>query len=82
MARQFRTRRSISGVTLVDVISILALFPILAVMSVPSFQNVTEAYMRRDGLREVERAAESAANRRQQTVYPSPDADNNLLTRD
>ena len=82
MARQFRTRRSASGVTLVDVISILAVFPILAAISVPSPENVTEAYMRRDGLREIERPAESAANRRQETVYPSPAADNNLLTKD
>ena len=56
MARQFRTRRS--GITLIDVISTLAVFAMLAVLSVPSFQNVTEAYMRRDGLRKVERAAD------------------------
>lgn len=80
MARQFRTRRS--GITLVDVISTLAVFPILAVLSVPSSPNVTDAYMRRDGLREVERAADSAANRYQETVDPSPAAGNNLLTKD
>lgn len=80
MARQFRTRRS--GITLVDVISTLAVFPILAVLSVPSSEHVTEAYMRRDGLREVERAADSAANRNQETVDPSPAAGNNLLTKD
>ena len=83
MARQFRTRRSASGrVTLVEVLSTLAVFPILAVLSVPSFQNVTEAYMRRDGLREVERAADSAASRCQETVDPGPASANNLLTKD
>lgn len=81
MARQFRNR-SASGVTLVDVISTIAVFPILAVVSVPSFQDVTEAYMRRDGLRQVERAADSGANRCQETANPSPAADTNLLTKD
>ena len=81
MVGQFR-RRSASGITLVDVISTLAVFPILAVLSVPSFQNVTEAYMRRDGLRDVERAADSAVSRCQETVDPSPAAANNLLTKD
>jgi len=82
VARQFRNPRSASGVTLVDVLSTIAVFPILAVVSVPSFQNVTDAYMRRDGLRQVERAADSVAKRCQETVYPSPAADNNLLTKD
>ena len=81
MVGQLR-RRSASGFTLVDVISTIAVFPILAVLSVPSFQNVTDAYMRRDGLREVERSAISAAQRCQETVYLSPAADNNLLTKD
>jgi Tfp pilus assembly protein PilE len=54
VARQFRNRRKASGVTRIEVISILAVFPILAVVSVPSPQNVTDAQMRREGLRKVE----------------------------
>ena len=81
MVGQLR-RRSASGFTLVDVICTIAVFPILAVLSVPSFQNVTDAYLRRDGLRQVQRAADSVAKRCQETVYPSPAADNNLLTKD
>ena len=121
MARQLR-RTSASGIALVDVISTLAVLPILAAVSVPSFQNVTEAYAHREGLRKVERqvqadrlksvgasqplvrfdcpvagqhgtveligtrsepaAADSAAKRCQETVYPSSAADNNLVTKD
>ena len=84
MARQ-RRRRSASGIALVDVISILAVFPILAALSVPSFPNVTAAYMRREALRNAERAskaADSAAKRSQETVHPSSAAGNNLLTKD
>jgi hypothetical protein len=54
VARQLRSRRKASGVALIDVISILAVFLILAVVSVPSTQNVTNAHLRRDGLRQVE----------------------------
>jgi hypothetical protein len=36
------------------VISAIAAFLILAVVSVPSFQNVTDAHLRREGLRQVE----------------------------
>ena len=85
MARQLCNGRSIWGVTLVDVIGTMAVFPILAVLSVPSFPNVTEAYRHREALRNVDRApkaADSAANRSQQAVHPSPAAGNNLLTKD
>ena len=83
MARQLR-RRSESGFTRVDVISAIAGIPILAVLSVPSFQNVTEASKHREALCQVKKpqAADSAANQCQATVHPSPAADNNLLTKD
>ena len=84
MARQLR-RRLESGFTRVDVISAIAVIPILAVLSVPSFQNVTEAYKHREALRRVKKlqAADSAANQCQETVHsPSPAAANNLLTKD
>ena len=83
MARQLR-RRSESGFTRVDVISAIAVIPILAVLSVPSFQNVTEAYKHRDALRQVKKlqAADSAAKQCQETAHPSPAAANNLLTKD
>ena len=83
MARHLR-RRSESGFTRVDVISAIAVIPILAVLSVPSFQNVTEAYKHREARRQVKKlqAADSAANQCQETVHPSPAADNNLLTKD
>ena len=54
MARQFRSRRTVSGITLADVISVIAVFLILAVVSVPSHPNVTDDHLRRDGLRQVE----------------------------
>jgi Tfp pilus assembly protein FimT len=121
VARQLR-RRSASGIALVDVISTLAVLPILAVVSVPSFQHVTEAYAHREALRKVEprlrgarlksvganqplvrfncpvagqhgtvdpirtlsepTADDSSAKRCQETVYPSPASDNNLMTKD
>lgn len=56
MARQLRNRRSVPGITLVDVIGTLAVFPILAALSVPSFPDVTDAFMRREGLVKVDRA--------------------------
>ena len=71
MARQFRNRRSVLGVTVVDVIGAIAVFPILAALSVPSFPNVTEAYRHREALRKVERAPKAADS-----------AGNNLLTKD
>ena len=62
----------------------MAVIPILAVLSVPSFQNVTEAYKHRDALRQVKKlqAADSAAKQCQETAHPSPAAANNLLTKD
>jgi len=75
-------RRSESGFTRV-VISALAVIAILAVLSVPSFQNVTEAYKHREALRQVKlQAADSATKQCQETAHPSPAADNNLLTKD
>ena len=71
MARQIRNRRAVSGVTLADVIGAIAVFPILAVLSVPSFPNVTEAYRQREALRKVERAPKTVDS-----------AGNNLLTKD
>jgi len=58
VARELRSRWTASGITLVDVISALAVFLILAVVSVPSFRNVTDAHLRRDGLRQVEQRIE------------------------
>jgi len=120
VARQLR-RTSASGIALVDVISTLAVLPILAAVSVPSFQNVAEAYAHREALRKVDRhlqgarlksvgtnqppvrfncpvagqhghveligtgsepTAADSAKRCQETVYPSPAADNNLVTKD
>ena len=92
MGRQFR-RPSASGFTLVDVICTIAVFPILAAVSVPAFQNVTEAYVQAEALREVERELQAAhlksvsANRPLQVRFNSPVAgqyrtvDNDSLTR-
>jgi Tfp pilus assembly major pilin PilA len=86
-------RRSASGFNLVDVIRTIAVVPILAAVSVPAFQNVTEAYAHVDALREVEGELKSArlksvsANRSLQVRFNSPAAgqyrtvDNNPLTR-
>jgi Tfp pilus assembly protein FimT len=106
----------------VDVICTIAVFTILAGVSVPVFNNVTEGYKLGQTIREVERelqaarlkavttnrplrvrfncpavgeyrtveligstsapaAGDGAANRCQETTYPSPAADNNPLTR-
>ena len=122
MARRPGNGRSASGFTLVDVICTVAVFAILASVSVPAFQNLTESYKLGQTLREVERelqsarlksvssnrplrvrfncpaagqyrtveligtlsvpvAADDAGNRCQESVYPSPAADNNPLTR-
>ena len=122
MASQLRDPRSASGFTLVDVICTIAVFAILAGVSVPAYQNLTESYKHGQTLREIERelqmarlksvssnrplrvrfncpaagqyrtveligtpsvpaAGDDAANRCQETVYPSPAADNNPLTR-
>jgi Tfp pilus assembly major pilin PilA len=54
--------RSESGFTRV-VISALAVIPILAVLSVPSFQNVTEAYKHREALRQVRNCRRPIARR-------------------
>ena len=67
-----------SGVTLADVIGTIAVFPILAALSVPAFQNVAEAYTHRDALREVERELVAArlksvgANQPLQVRFNSP----------
>jgi Tfp pilus assembly protein FimT len=107
---------------LIDMICVVAVFGVLAGISVPAFQNMTESYKLGQALREVERemqsarlksvssnrplrvrfncpvagqyrtveligtlsapaAADGAANRCQETTYPSPAADNNPLTR-
>ena len=122
VGRIFRLSSSATGFTLVDVLCTIAVFALLAGISVPAFQNVTEGYKFGQALREVERemqaarlksvtanrplrvrfdcpvagqyrtveligsltvpaAADSAANRCQETAYPSPAADNNPLTR-
>ena len=114
--------RSASGFTLIDVICTIAVFALLAGISVPAFQNVTEGFKLGQTVREVERelqaarlksvtsnrpmrvrfncpaagqyrmveligtpsvpaAADDAANRCQESTYPSPAADNNPLTR-
>jgi Tfp pilus assembly protein FimT len=113
---------STEGFTLIDVICTIAVFGLLAAISVPAFQNVTEGYKHGQALREVERELQTArlravganrpmrvrfncpaagqyrmveligstsapapeddaANRCQETAYPSPAADNNPLTR-
>ena len=105
-----------------DVICTIAVFTILAGVSVPVFNNVTEGYKLGQTIRDVERelqgarlkavtanrplrvrfncpaagqyrtveligstsvpaAGDDAANRCQETTYPSPAADNNPLTR-
>jgi len=114
--------RSEAGFTLIDTICVVAIFAILAGISVPAFQNLTEGYKLGQSLREVERelqsarlkavtsnrplrlrfncpaagqyriveligtpsvpaAEDGAANRCQESTYPTPAADNNPLTR-
>jgi len=116
------TVRSAAGFTFVDMIVVIALFTILAGMSVPAFSNLTEGYKLGQSLREVERelqgarlkavtanrpfrirfncpaageyrmveligtasvpaAQDTASDRCQESVYPSPAADGNPLTR-
>ena len=122
MQQGFNRVTSTSGFTLVDIICTIAVFALLAGISVPAFQSVTEGYKLGQTVREVERelqtarlksvtanrpmrvrfncpaagqyrmveligtpsvpaAADDAANRCQETTYPSPAADNNPLTR-
>ena len=114
--------RSAAGFSLVDMICVVAVFAILAGISVPAFQNVTEGYKLGQTVREVERelqtarlkavtanrplrirfncpaagqyriteligtpsvpaAEDGAANRCQESVYPTPAGDDNPLTR-
>lgn len=122
VATRPRSARSAAGFSLVDMICVVAVFAILAGISVPAFQNVTESYKLGQTVREVERelqtarlksvtanrplrvrfdcpaagqyrtteligtpsvpaAEDGAANRCQETVYPTPAGDNNPLTR-
>jgi Tfp pilus assembly protein FimT len=117
-----RVPSTTGGFTLVDVICTIAVFALLAGISVPAFRSVTEGYKLGQTLREVERelqtarlksvtanrpmrvrfncpaagqyrmveligtpsvpaAADDAANRCQESTYPSPAGDNNPLTR-
>ena len=114
--------RSAAGFSLVDMICVVAVFAILAGISVPAFQNVSEGYKLGQTVREVERelqtarlkavtanrplrirfdcpaagqyriteligtpsvpaAEDSAANRCQESAYPTPAGDDNPLTR-
>jgi Tfp pilus assembly protein PilE len=82
VARQLRNRRSVLGVTLVDVIGAIAVFPILAALSVPSFPNVTEAYRHREALRKVERAQLVRRSPQGEGGKAAVSAGNNLLTKD
>ena len=122
MQRRFNKATSIRGFTLIDVVCTIAVFALLAGISVPAFQSVTEGFKLGQTVREVERelqaarlksvtanrpmrvrfdcpaagqyrtveligtpsvpaAADDAANRCQESTYPSPAADNNPLTR-
>lgn len=113
---------SAAGFSLVDMLCVVAVLAILAGVSVPAFQNVTEGYKLGQAVREVERELQTArlkavtanrplrvrfncpaageyrtteligspsvpateddaANRCQESVYPTPAGDNNPLTR-
>ena len=122
VARRTVTAGLEAGFTLIDMICVVAIFAILAGISVPAFQNLTEGYKLGQSIREVERelqsarlksvtsnrplrlrfncpaagqyriveligtpsvpaAEDDAANRCQESAYPTPAADNNPLTR-
>jgi Tfp pilus assembly protein FimT len=55
-----RTLPSTAGFTLVDVLCTIAVFSVLAAMSLPVFQNVTENYKLGQSVREVERELQAA----------------------
>jgi Tfp pilus assembly protein FimT len=57
---RFSSATSARGFTLVDVICTVAVFALLAGISVPAFQNVTEGYKLGQTLREVERELQAA----------------------
>jgi prepilin-type N-terminal cleavage/methylation domain-containing protein len=122
VARPTVSARSAAGFTLIDMIVVVAVFGILAGISVPALRNLTEGYKLGQSIREVERELQSArlksvtanrplrvrfdcpaagqyrtveligtpsvpapedaaANRGQETTYPSPASDRNPLTR-
>ena len=60
VARPTDQARSAAGFTLIDMIVIVAVFGILAGISVPTFLNLTEGYRLGQTLREVERELQSA----------------------
>ena len=55
-----RIVRSAAGFSLVDMICVVAVFAILAGISVPAFQNVSEGYKLGQTVREVERELQTA----------------------
>ena len=55
MASPTRNVRSAAGFTILDIIVTLAVFMILAGISVPAFQGLTEGYKLGQTVREVER---------------------------
>ena len=60
MARPSGSARSDAGFTLIDMICVAAVFILLAGISVPAFQNVTEGFKLGQSAREVERELQSA----------------------
>ena len=60
MIRGWSRYRSPRGFSFIDVICVIAVFTILAGMSVPLFQNVTEGYKLGQSLRDVERELQTA----------------------
>lgn len=60
MNERLSSATSALGFTLVDVICTVAVFALLAGISVPAFQNVTEGYKLGQTLREVERELQAA----------------------
>ena len=54
------SKASTAGFTLIDVICTIAVFTILAGISVPAFQNVTEGYKLGQSVRDVERELQTA----------------------
>jgi Tfp pilus assembly protein FimT len=60
VARQAFSASSAAGFTLVDMLCVVAVFGLLAGVSVPVFQNVTEGYKLGQTIREVERELQGA----------------------